>query len=253
MTRRYARAVLVGVAVGALASFVWAQVGGDDGGANSSAGAGSREAAPGSSTTRSERSGTTGGPSTTTRLTTTTTSAIGAYAFPIEAADAASYGRSHHDYPATDIFAPCGSGYLAPTAGVIHELSRTDRWVPSNDTGATRGGLFVSIVGDDGVRYYASHLQAVADGLEVGDRVTAGERLGAVGESGNARGTGCHVHFGLSPPCEPGEWSVRRGAVYPWPYLDSWLGGGGRSPSSEVEAWGAQNPNACATAERADT
>ena len=64
-----------------------------------------------------------------------------------------SYGHVHHDYPATDILAPCGSQVVAATSGVILEVSRVDKWKPSVDAGPTRGGLSVSIRGDDGVRF----------------------------------------------------------------------------------------------------
>ncbi|HEX8927855.1 MAG TPA: M23 family peptidase, partial [Actinomycetota bacterium] len=33
-----------------------------------------------------------------------------------------------------------------------------------------------------------------------------------------------------------GVWWVRRGTVYPWPYLDSWRAGGNRSPTAAVRA-----------------
>jgi murein DD-endopeptidase MepM/ murein hydrolase activator NlpD len=153
----------------------------------------------------------------------------------------ASYGRSHHDYPATDIFAPCGTPAVAVTGGVIQEVSRTDEWSSANDNPAIRGGLSYSMVGDDGVRYYGSHLATVAPDINPGTRVEKGRQIGTVGDTGNARGTGCHLHFGLSPPCGPGDWQVRRGTVYPWSYLDSWRSGGGRSPVDEVQAWNARN------------
>ena len=70
-----------------------------------------------------------------------------------------SYGRSHHDYPATDIFAARGCTVVAPVTGRVDEVSTVDRWSSSTDRGADRGGRFFSIVGDDGVRYYGSHLQ----------------------------------------------------------------------------------------------
>lgn len=169
----------------------------------------------------------------------------GGYTFPLSPAASARYGRAHHDYPATDIFAPCGTPVVAVTAGVVDEVSRTDSWSAVTDDPALRGGLSTSIVGDDGVRYYGSHLSEVAPGIEAGVRVHPGQPLGKVGDSGNARGTGCHLHFGISPPCGPGDWRVRRGTIYPWPFLDSWRAGEARSPYSEVKAWNDSN-RACA-------
>lgn len=158
----------------------------------------------------------------------------GDYSFPVSPASSARYGRSHHDYPATDIFAPCGTPVVAVTSGVIQEVSRTDEWSSASDDPAIRGGLSTSLVGDDGVRYYGSHLSEVAPGIEPGARVEKGRQIGTVGDTGNARGSGCHLHFGISPPCGPGDWQVRRGTLYPWPYLDSWRSGGTRSPTQDI-------------------
>jgi murein DD-endopeptidase MepM/ murein hydrolase activator NlpD len=169
-----------------------------------------------------------------------------AYVFPVEPAEVASYSEAHHDYPATDIIAPCGTVVVAAHAGVVDEVGRVDLWDPAVDDPATRGGLFTSIVGDDGVRYYGSHLASVEPGLEAGVRVEAGQPLGVVGNTGNAEGIECHLHFGLSPPCGPGDWEIRRGVVYPWPYLDSWKAGGSESPAAEVNDWLAANPIRCA-------
>ena len=163
------------------------------------------------------------------------------YTFPIDPPGSARYGRSHHDYPATDIFAPCGRPVVAVTAGRVDEISTVDSFDPKTNDPSLRGGLFVSIVGDDGVRYYGSHLASVDPAVQPGARVGIGQTIGTVGDSGNAKGTGCHLHFGISPPCGPGDWEVRRGVIYPWRYLDSWKAGGHLSPSSEVTAWSSKN------------
>jgi len=155
------------------------------------------------------------------------------YAFPIRGCKA-SYARSHHDYPATDIFAARGCAFVAPVAGRVDEVSYADRWSSSTNRGADRGGLSVSIVGADGVRYYGSHLSAIAPSIRPGVRVAAGARLGSVGNTGSARGIATHLHLGISWPTRAGAWWVRRGEVYPWSYLDSWRAGGNSSPASAV-------------------
>ena len=91
-------------------------------------------------------------------------------------------------------------------------------------------GLTVAIVGDDGVRYYGSHLSAVDPGVRVGDRVTAGRQLGLSGDSGNAAGIDPHLHFGISRPTTPEDWMVRRGEVNPYPYLQAWERGENLTP-----------------------
>jgi murein DD-endopeptidase MepM/ murein hydrolase activator NlpD len=160
----------------------------------------------------------------------------GTYAFPV-VADPMSYHRTHAEYPATDIFADCGSPVRAVTDAVVLEVSRVDSYDPDNHDGARAGGLFVSILGDDGVRYYGSHLSEVADGIDAGVRVTAGQRVGTLGRTGNSSNV-CHLHFGISPPCaQTGDWWIRRGVVWPWSYLDAWGEGVGTSPAGEVAGW----------------
>lgn len=156
--------------------------------------------------------------------------------FPVRGST--SYGSAHHDYPATDLFAPCGRTVVAPVDGVVLELSRRDRWDPTTNRGADRGGKFVSIRGGDGVRYYLSHFSGIRPTIHAGTRVRAGQRLAWVGRTGSARSTPCHVHFGLSPVCRgTGQWWIRRGVVSPYRFLRSWERGDNRSPAGAVAAW----------------
>jgi peptidoglycan LD-endopeptidase LytH len=106
------------------------------------------------------------------------------YVFPVRGASV-SYGPYHHDYPAADIFCPIGSEYLATTSGVVEFVNRVDRWEPATNVPADRGGIMMAFVGDDGVRYYGSHLSAIVEGIEPGVRVEAGQLLGYTGNSGN--------------------------------------------------------------------
>jgi peptidoglycan LD-endopeptidase LytH len=153
-----------------------------------------------------------------------------------------SYSRFHHDYPATDIFAACNTRVVAPTAGVVLEVSRHDRWRPAVDNPATRGGKFVSLRGVDHVRYYGSHLRAVASRAHAGRHVRAGALLGRVGQTGNARGVGCHLHFGLSPVCAgTGDWWIRRGEVNPFRFLRAWQHHRNLSPRHAVRRWHARH------------
>jgi peptidoglycan LD-endopeptidase LytH len=153
------------------------------------------------------------------------TRAVHHYVFPVRSEGQISYGRFHHDYPAADIFCPVGSQFVAPTDGVVDFVSHEDLWDPSTDDPEVRGGLSVAIVGDDGVRYYGSHLSQVADRIEPGVRVMAGQLLGLTGKSGNAEGTDPHLHFGISHPTTPDDWQVRRGEIPPYKYLRAWQRG----------------------------
>jgi peptidoglycan LD-endopeptidase LytH len=159
------------------------------------------------------------------------------YIFPIEKSRecGVKFARYHHDYAATDIITKKGCKFLSPVSGVIDEVSRKDIWNGRENLGATRGGKFVSVIGDDGVRYYGSHLHRVTPGIKKGVRVEAGSELGEVGTTGSARGTSPHLHFGISWPTDPGVWWVRRGVVLPYPYLNAWRSGENLSPVKAVK------------------
>lgn len=191
-------------------------------------GGGSDDDAPDAEATVSS-STTTAAPTTTT--TPPTTAAAPTYAFPLEPIDAVDYGPGHGGgYPATDLFCPPGTTFVAVTAGEVHDLSTTDRWDPAVDDPATRSGIFVSILGDDGVRYHGSHLTELAPGIELGARVETGQVLGTTGTTGNAAGRPPHLHFGISRPTTPGDWEVRRGEVDPFPLLQAWSLGQAATP-----------------------
>jgi murein DD-endopeptidase MepM/ murein hydrolase activator NlpD len=156
------------------------------------------------------------------------------YTFPVIGKN--SYAHTHHDYPATDVITACGNRFVAVTSGVVLAVSRQDTWTAKKNLGATRGGLYVSILGDDGVRYYGSHLSSVASGIDTGVRVKTGQTLGKTGDTGDA--SACHLHFGISPPCaKHGDWWNQRGTLFPWPYLDSWRKDGQKSAVAAVKAW----------------
>jgi murein DD-endopeptidase MepM/ murein hydrolase activator NlpD len=162
-------------------------------------------------------------------------SALRRYVFPVGGcrADAS---QSHHDYPASDIFAHVGCLFVAPVDGRVDEVTRVDSWDAKTNRGADRGGLSVSVVGADGVRYYGSHLSAIQPGIAPGVQVRAGQPLGRTGKTGSAQGTPPHLHFGISWPTAPNMWWVRRGAVAPQRFLNSWHDGGQLSPAALVAA-----------------
>ena len=157
------------------------------------------------------------------------------YVFPVAGCEV-NYARAHHDYAATDILAKAGCKFVAPINGVVDEVNRTDSWSGKTNLGIDRGGLYVSIIGEDGVRYYGSHLRTIPASIQPGVVVKAGRLLGAIGATGSARGTAPHLHFGISWPTPPDTWWVRRGEVLPWKYLDAWKAGKDLSPVKEVNA-----------------
>jgi len=157
------------------------------------------------------------------------------YVFPVPDCKV-NYARAHHDYPATDILAKQGCKFVSPIDGVVDEVSRTDTWSGKTNLGIERGGLYVSVIGTDGVRYYGSHLRTVVRSIQPGISVKAGQILGTIGSTGSARGTSPHLHFGISwpTPSQPNVWWVRRGAVLPWKYLEAWNQGKDLSPAKAV-------------------
>ncbi len=166
------------------------------------------------------------------------------YVFPFSKV-AVDYPRDHIDYPATDIEG-CYAHVLSPTSGLVFDVETKDKWDEKLDTPGTRGGLTVTIHGDDKVRYFFSHLGRVK--VRQGDRVEPGQWIGVMGSSGNARITRCHTHFGISRICPQGEFEVLRGEIWPWRFLDAWRSGINKSPVSAKNRVIKASPAACEVA-----
>lgn len=105
--------------------------------------------------------------------------------------------RSHHGI---DIFAKRGTPVVAAAAGVVNRVNETNI-----------GGKVVWLRDSRGNSLYYAHLdsQAVTPGM----RVETGDVLGFVGNTGNARSTPPHLHFGVyrrgEGPVDP-YWFVYR-------------------------------------------
>jgi murein DD-endopeptidase MepM/ murein hydrolase activator NlpD len=91
-------------------------------------------------------------------------------------------GRSHEG---VDIFAPCGHPVVSATRGVVVSIGEN-----------RLGGQYVGVLGPGGSWHYYAHLSRVAR-LSAGDVVRPGDTVGYVGDTGNARGTPCHLHYGI--------------------------------------------------------
>lgn len=163
------------------------------------------------------------------------------YTFPVSGPEVF-YPRDHLDYPAADL-SGCRQLVRAPISGVVVDVRDTDNWDPAVDSPGTRGGLTITLHGDDFVRYYFSHLGRLM--VKKGQRVESGQKIATVGQSGNAKTTLCHLHFGMSRICPMSEQNVRRGEIWPQPYLDDWRRGINTSPNREVQRLTRTNPTAC--------
>ncbi|MCU1327020.1 MAG: Peptidase [Bryobacterales bacterium] len=98
-----------------------------------------------------------------------------------------------------DIFAASGTPVYSATNGIVVRVG-----------GAGIGGNAVSVLGAGGVVYYYAHLSRFAEGLHAGEEVTPESMIGYVGNTGNARTTPPHLHFGVYS---------RTGAINPLPLL----------------------------------
>jgi peptidoglycan LD-endopeptidase LytH len=102
------------------------------------------------------------------------------------------FPRSHdRRHRGTDLIAPHGTPVRAPAEGTVAALDHVDRFDGRQDL----GGITVTVErGRE--RWYHAHLDAIHPDLEVGGPVEAGQVVGWVGRTGNARGTTPHLHFG---------------------------------------------------------
>jgi murein DD-endopeptidase MepM/ murein hydrolase activator NlpD len=170
------------------------------------------------------------------------------YVFPFSRVPV-TYPKDHLGYPAVDVEG-CYARILAPTAGVISQLHRKDKWTPEDDSPGTRGGLTITLTGDDGVRYFFSHLGRIK--VLMNQRVSAGDWIGVMGSSGNARVTRCHTHFGMSRVCPLAEVYLLQGEIWPQKYLDAWKNGEQLSPRKEIVKLQKKDQRGC-TRSRADS
>ena len=73
------------------------------------------------------------------------------------------------------------------------------------------GGITVWLRSSNGDEFYYAHLDAWAPGLSAGARLSVGDPLGTVGNTGNARYTLPHLHFEYHPGGGP--------AINPYPLV----------------------------------
>ena len=121
--------------------------------------------------------------------------------------------KSRPDHAGTDI---------APKAGIIYAGAACEGTVKSTRTnsypGDKRAGLLPLRTGNgvilehgDGIMTYYGHLEDVL--VKPGQKVTAGENLGRVGQTGNA--TGVHLHYEVHTnghTTNPTTWNRKHGA-----------------------------------------
>ena len=104
--------------------------------------------------------------------------------------------REHHG---VDIFAPRGTPVVAAAEGYVTQV----------DTTPVGGRVIWLRDSERNTSIYYAHLHEIL--VEDDARVSPGDTIGLVGNTGNARTTPPHLHFGL--------YARRRGPVDPWDFL----------------------------------
>ena len=94
----------------------------------------------------------------------------------------------------------CGTPVLSATYGRVSAV----QW-------RELGGNTVSVMGPAGYSHYYAHLDSYGR-YTAGDEVAVGDTLGYVGDTGNAKGTTPHLHYGIY---------TSGGAINPYPLLTS--------------------------------
>ncbi len=105
-------------------------------------------------------------------------------------------GRRHQGI---DIFAKRGTPVRSTTSGIVATVGTN-----------SLGGRIVRVFGPAGEWHYYAHLESFSR-VQPGDVIAAGTVVGTVGDSGNARGTPPHLHYGI--------YRMRGGAMNPYPRL----------------------------------
>ena len=126
-------------------------------------------------------------------------------------------GRVHM---ATDIMGPKLTPIYAAVGGVVTKMPLID----------DQYGYRLGIKGDDGRSYSYLHLnndspgsddgmgtaeQAYAPGVELNGRVERGQHIAYIGDSGNAEGTGSHLHLSISDPAVTDPYGTHNLNPYP--------------------------------------
>lgn len=94
-------------------------------------------------------------------------------------------GRRKHR--GIDIFAPKGTAVVAVANGIISYIGEQPK-----------GGQCLWLTTESGASFYYAHLDRWAAGLYEGMEVQTGDLLGYVGNTGNAKSTPPHLHFGIN-------------------------------------------------------
>lgn len=99
-------------------------------------------------------------------------------------------GRHQGAHQGNDLMAPRGTTIVAVTDATVDRMTRVE-------TGL--GGIWVWLRDGAGTTYYFAHMDSIVDGLSPGSKLKAGQVIGAVGNTGDARYGSPHLHFEVHP------------------------------------------------------
>jgi murein DD-endopeptidase MepM/ murein hydrolase activator NlpD len=122
---------------------------------------------------------------------------IHGFVFPVD--DPHSFGDSfgaprmvgteyQHTHQGTDILAPAGTNLFACERGIVTRLGSD-----------VLGGIKLWLKGESGTYYYYAHLTGYGPDIAEGKLVSAGDVVGFVGDTGNAKGGPTHLHYEIHP------------------------------------------------------
>jgi murein DD-endopeptidase MepM/ murein hydrolase activator NlpD len=112
---------------------------------------------------------------------------VGVRPFELEDSWGNSRDGGKRKHKGIDIFAPKGTGIVAVADGIISYIGEQPK-----------GGNCLWLTTESGASFYYAHLDRWAAGLYEGMEVRSGELLGYVGNTGNAKYTPSHLHFGVN-------------------------------------------------------
>jgi hypothetical protein len=115
-------------------------------------------------------------------------------------------GRAGHSHQGQDVFAKCGTKMVAARAGTVK----------FNQYHSAAGYYLVLDGYESDYDYVYMHLQERSP-FKPGDKLTTGQMLGRVGDTGNA--SGCHLHYEMWGA--PG-WYRGGNPIDPYRYLKAW-------------------------------
>ena len=120
-------------------------------------------------------------------------------------------GKRNHE--GVDIFAPKRTPVIAAEDGYVTKVGR----------GGLGGKMVWMKAADKGLYLYYAHLDKQL--VETGQRVKKGDTLGLVGNTGNARTTPPHLHFGIYSSSGP---------IDPWPFINKEIMQPPKVPSKDL-------------------